>query len=59
MKRLALALAVVALSVADGDRGRRQRLFGGADDVLGRTIVLDDTPYTVVVVMPPGARRRS
>ena len=33
--------------------GWRQR-FGGDPDVVGRVIVLDDTPHTVVGVMPPG-----
>ena len=27
--------------------------FGGADDILGRVVRLDDAPYTVVGVMPP------
>lgn len=30
-----------------------QRLFGGVDDVLNKTLVLDDRPYTVIGVMPP------
>ena len=31
-----------------------QRRFGGAPDVIGRTFRMDDTPYTIVGVMPPG-----
>src|SRR5688572_5936308 len=31
-----------------------QRRFGGALDVLGRSVRLDDLPYTVVGVMPSG-----
>ena len=31
-----------------------QRRFGGAPDVLGRSVRLDDLPYTVVGVMPSG-----
>lgn len=29
-----------------------QRRFGGADDVIGRTIRLSDVPYTIIGVMP-------
>jgi len=28
--------------------------LGGGDDVLGRSLILDGTPYTVIGVMPPG-----
>jgi putative ABC transport system permease protein len=31
-----------------------QQRFGGAADVLGRTLVLDRVPFTIVGVMPPG-----
>jgi putative ABC transport system permease protein len=27
--------------------------FGGAPDIIGRTMILDDAPYTIVAVMPP------
>ena len=30
-----------------------QRLFNGSPDALGKTLVLDDTPRTVIGVMPP------
>ena len=30
-----------------------QRRFGGADDVIGRVVRLNDVPYTIVGVMPP------
>lgn len=33
-----------------------QERFGGASDVVGRTLRLDDTPFTVVGVMPEGFR---
>ncbi len=33
-----------------------QRWFGGAPDVLGRTLVLDGDPFTVVGVLPAGFR---
>jgi predicted permease len=31
-----------------------QRLFGGNDRVVGQTVRLDETPHTIVGVMPPG-----
>lgn len=31
-----------------------QERYGGARDVLGRAVILDGTPHTVVGVMPPG-----
>jgi predicted permease len=30
--------------------------FGGRPDVIGQTVTLDDEPYTVVGVLPPGVR---
>jgi len=33
--------------------GAWQRLFGGAEDVLQRTMVLDGEPHTIIGVMPP------
>ncbi|MFP2925942.1 ABC transporter permease [Pyxidicoccus sp. 3LG] len=33
-----------------------QRRFGGAPDVIGRSLTLNDTPYTVVGVAPEGFR---
>ena len=33
--------------------GRWQRLFGNDTNVLGKTLRLDDQPYTIVGVMPP------
>lgn len=30
------------------------RVFGGARDVIGKTLSLDDKPFTIVGVMPPG-----
>ena len=30
------------------------RVFGGTGDVIGKTISLDDKPFTIVGVMPPG-----
>jgi putative ABC transport system permease protein len=34
--------------------GLWQRRFGGAADVLGRSVTLDNNPYTVIGVLPPG-----
>src|SRR5262249_11306655 len=34
--------------------GLWQGLFGGEASVLGRTVILDDAPYTVIGVMPKG-----
>ncbi|HEV8217317.1 MAG TPA: ABC transporter permease [Gemmatimonadaceae bacterium] len=31
-----------------------QNRFGGARDILGRVVTLDDVPYTIVGVLPPG-----
>ncbi|MDP6371972.1 MAG: ABC transporter permease [Vicinamibacterales bacterium] len=31
-----------------------QRRFGGTSDAIGQTLRLDDTPHTIVGVMPPG-----
>jgi putative ABC transport system permease protein len=31
-----------------------QRRFGGAADIIGRTLTLDDATFTIVGVMPPG-----
>ena len=31
-----------------------QRSFGGSNDVLGKTVILDAQPYTVIGVLPPG-----
>jgi predicted permease len=31
-----------------------QRRFGGAPDILGRSLALDDVPFTIVGVTPPG-----
>lgn len=41
-------------AVAILSHGLWQSRFGGARDILGRTIRLDDVPYTVVGVMPKG-----
>ena len=43
-----------APSVAVLSHGLWNRLFGAAPDVLGRTMVLDGRPYTVIGVMPQG-----
>jgi putative ABC transport system permease protein len=48
--------------VPDGERvvvishGFWQRQFGGAGDVVGRSIVLNDNPWTIVGVLPDGFR---
>jgi len=34
--------------------GLRQRRFGGAADVVGRSLVVDNTPHAIVGVLPPG-----
>jgi putative ABC transport system permease protein len=34
--------------------GLWQRRYGGGRDVIGRRLILDDLPFTVVGVMPPG-----
>ncbi len=34
--------------------GLWQRRFGGQTDVLGKTVALDDEPYTIIGVMPQG-----
>ncbi|RKH64473.1 ABC transporter permease [Corallococcus llansteffanensis] len=36
------------------DHGLWQRRFGGARDILGRTLILDGEPFTVVGVLPQG-----
>ncbi|HEV2835254.1 MAG TPA: ABC transporter permease [Pyrinomonadaceae bacterium] len=36
--------------------GLWQRRFGGDKDVLGKTVSLDDEPYTIIGVMPPQFR---
>lgn len=43
-------------NVALVDAGFREREFGGNTNVLGRTIVLDQQPYTIIGVMPPHVR---
>ena len=43
-----------APAVAILNHGLAQRRFGGARAAVGRTIRLDDDPYVVVGVMPPG-----
>jgi len=35
--------------------GLWQRRFGGARDVIGQVVRVDDQPYTVIGVLPPGA----
>ena len=44
-------------TVAILEDGFWQRRFGGDPSILGRTITLNDKPYTVVGVMPPGVHR--
>jgi len=43
-----------ASSVAVISAGLWQTRFGAAPDVIGRTVLLDDAPHTIVGVMPPG-----
>jgi hypothetical protein len=38
--------------------GLWHRLFGGRSDVVGRTVQLDNEPYTIIGVMPPWFRPR-
>ena len=45
-----------APQVAVLSHGLWQRRFGGNANVVGRIIQLDDTPFTIVGVMPPGFR---
>jgi len=44
-------------TVAILEDGFWQRRFGGDPGILGRTITLNDKPFTVVGVMPPGIHR--
>jgi putative ABC transport system permease protein len=43
-----------AAGVAMLSDGLWRRRFGAASDVVGRTVTLDNQPYTVVGVLPPG-----
>ena len=43
-------------SVVVLDAGFWQRQFGGSREVLGRTLVMDDRPYTVIGIIPAGVR---
>ena len=43
-----------AAPVALISEGLRQRRFGGAADVVGRSLVVDNTPHAIVGVLPPG-----
>jgi len=44
-----------AVPIAVISDGFWQRRLGGADDVVGSSITLDNLPYTVIGILPPGA----